>query len=53
MDGKRLDGQQILYDVVQLVQDGQEVHDSVKLDSLIDNSNDLESEVVKLSDAQK
>ena len=37
----------------QLVQDGQEVHDPVEVDPLIDDSNDVESKVVKLSDAQK
>ena len=40
-------------ELVQLVQDGQEVHDPVEVDPLIDDSNDVESKVVKLSDAQK
>ena len=30
-----------------------EVHDPVEVDPLIDDSNDVESEVMKLSDAQK
>ena len=40
-------------ELVQLVQDGQEVHYPVEVDPLIDESNDVESKVVKLSDAQK
>ena len=40
-------------ELVQLVQDGKEVHDPVEVDPLIDDSNDVESKVVKLSDAQK
>ena len=39
-------------ELAQLVQDGQEVHDFVKVDPLIDDSNDVESKVVKLSNAQ-
>ena len=39
-------------ELVQLVQDGQEVHDPVEVDPLIDDSDDVESKVVKLSDAQ-
>ena len=39
-------------ELVQLVQDGQEVHDHVEVDPLIDDSNDVESKVVKLIDAQ-
>ena len=39
--------------LVQLVQDGQEVDDPVEVDPLIDDSNDVEFEVAKLSDAQK
>ena len=35
---------------MQLVQDGQDVHDPVEVDSLIDDSNDVESKIVKLSD---
>ena len=38
---------------MQLVQDGHEEHAPVEVDSLIDNSNDIESKVMKLSDAQK
>ena len=40
-------------ELVQLVQDGREVHDLVEVDTLIDDSNDVQSKVVKLSDAQK
>jgi hypothetical protein len=40
-------------ELVQLVQDGQEVHDPVEVNPLIDDSNDVESKVVKLSGAQK
>ena len=40
-------------EVLVLVQDSQEVHDLVEVDPLIDDSNDVESKVVKLSDAQK
>ena len=39
-------------ELVQLVQDGQEVHDPV-VDPFIDDSNDIESKVLKLSDTQK
>ena len=39
-------------ELVQLVQDGQEVHDPIEVDPLIDDSNDVEPKVVKLSDAQ-
>ena len=39
-------------ELVQLVQDGQEVHDPVEVDTLIDDSNDVGYKVVKLSDAQ-
>ena len=38
---------------MQLVQDGQEVHNPVEVDPLIDDSNDVKSNIVKLSDAQK
>ena len=40
-------------ELVQLVQDGHEVHAPIEVDPLIDDSNDVESKVVKLSDAQK
>ena len=40
-------------ELVQLVQDGLEVHDPVEVGPLIDDSYDVESKVVKLSDAQK
>ena len=40
-------------ELMQLVQDRQEVNDPVKVDTLIDDSNDVESKAVKLSDAQK
>ena len=39
-------------ELVQLVQDGQELHDPVEVDPLIDDSNDVEPMVVKLSVAQ-
>ena len=38
---------------VQLLQDGQEVHDHVEVDPLVDDSNDGESKVVNFSDAEK
>ena len=34
------------------MQDGQEVHDPVEVDPLIDDSTNVESKVAKLSDAQ-
>ena len=41
-------------ELVQLVQDGHEVHDPVEVDPLINDSNDVESKVVtKVNDAQK
>ena len=40
-------------ELVQLVQDGHEVHNLVEVDPLIDDSNDVQAKVVKLSDAQK
>jgi hypothetical protein len=40
-------------ELVQLVQDGEHVLDSMEEDPLIVDSNDDESKVVKLSDAQK
>ena len=40
-------------ELVQSVQDGREVHNPVKVDPLIDDSNDVESKAMKLSDAQK
>ena len=40
-------------ELVQLVQDGQEVHDLVEVDPLIDDSNDVESNLAKLSDTQR
>jgi hypothetical protein len=40
-------------ELVQLVQDGEHVLDSMKEDPLIVDSSDDESKVVKLSDAQK
>ena len=40
-------------ELVQLVQDSEEVHHPVKVDPLIDDSNNVKSKVVKLSDAQK
>ena len=54
MEGK--DDFEVEYSVeehLQLLQDGQEVHDPTQVDPLIDDSNDVESKVVKLSDAQK
>ena len=35
-------------ELVQLMQDGQEVHDPVEVDPLIDDSNDVESKAMKL-----
>ena len=40
-------------ELVQLVQDGQVVHNPVEVDLLINDSNDVELKVVTLSDAQK
>ena len=40
-------------ELVHLVQDGQEIDDPVEGDPLIDDSNDVEFEVPKLSNAQK
>ena len=41
-------------ELVQLVQDGQEIHNPVEVDPLIDDSNDVSRpKAIKLSDAQK